>query len=56
VVADFVACKVVFKNLCESTVLVLVYFNKVDVSLLTPELNPSVQHCLTRFFTGDFAS
>jgi hypothetical protein len=23
---------------------------------LTPELNPSAQHCLTRFFTGDFAS
>jgi hypothetical protein len=23
---------------------------------LTPELNPSVQRCLTRFFTGDFAS
>jgi hypothetical protein len=21
-----------------------------------PELNPSVQRCLTRFFTGDFAS
>jgi hypothetical protein len=23
---------------------------------LTPDLNPSEQHCLTRFFTGDFAS
>jgi hypothetical protein len=23
---------------------------------LTPKLNPSVQRCLTRFFTGDFAS
>jgi hypothetical protein len=23
---------------------------------LTPELNPSAQHCLTRFFNGDFAS
>jgi hypothetical protein len=22
---------------------------------LTPELNPSAQRCLTRFFTGDFA-
>jgi hypothetical protein len=21
---------------------------------LTPELNPSAQHCLPRFFTGDF--
>jgi hypothetical protein len=23
---------------------------------LMPELNPSAQRCLTRFFTGDFAS
>jgi hypothetical protein len=23
---------------------------------LTPELNPSAQRCLTRFFTGDFDS
>jgi hypothetical protein len=23
---------------------------------LTPELNPSAQHCLTRLSTGDFAS
>jgi hypothetical protein len=23
---------------------------------LTPELNPSSQSCLTRYFTGDFAS
>jgi hypothetical protein len=23
---------------------------------LTPELNPSAQRCLTRLFTGDFAS
>jgi hypothetical protein len=23
---------------------------------LTPELNPSAQRCLTRFFIGDFAS
>jgi hypothetical protein len=23
---------------------------------LTPELNPSAQRCLTRFFTGDFPS
>jgi hypothetical protein len=26
------------------------------VNPLTPELNPSAQRCLTRFFTGDFAS
>jgi hypothetical protein len=24
------------------------------LTLLTPELNPSAQHCLPRFFTGDF--
>jgi hypothetical protein len=27
-----------------------------DIKRLTPELNPSAQRCLTRFFTGDFAS
>jgi hypothetical protein len=26
------------------------------INPLTPELNPSTQRCLTRFFTGDFAS
>jgi hypothetical protein len=26
------------------------------INPLTPELNPSAQRCLTRFFTGDFAS
>jgi hypothetical protein len=26
------------------------------VNPLTPELNPFAQRCLTRFFTGDFAS
>jgi hypothetical protein len=26
------------------------------INPLTPELNPSSQRCLTRFFTGDFAS
>jgi hypothetical protein len=26
------------------------------INPLTPELNPSVQRCLTRYFTGDFAS
>jgi hypothetical protein len=26
------------------------------VNPLTPELNPSAQRCLTRFFTGEFAS
>jgi hypothetical protein len=27
-----------------------------NINPLTPELNPSAQRCLTRFFTGDFAS
>jgi hypothetical protein len=27
-----------------------------DINPLTPELNPSVQRCLTRFFTEDFSS
>jgi hypothetical protein len=27
-----------------------------NINPLTPELNLSVQRCLTRFFTGDFAS
>jgi hypothetical protein len=27
-----------------------------DINPLTPELNPSAQRCLTRNFTGDFAS
>jgi hypothetical protein len=27
-----------------------------DFNPLTPELNPSAQRCLTRFFAGDFAS
>jgi hypothetical protein len=26
------------------------------INPLTPELNPSMQRCLIRFFTGDFAS
>jgi hypothetical protein len=26
------------------------------INPLTPELNPSAQRCLTRFFAGDFAS
>jgi hypothetical protein len=29
---------------------------KCFINPLTPELNPSAQRCLTRFFTGDFAS
>jgi hypothetical protein len=28
----------------------------MPINPLTPELNPSAQRCLTRFFTGDFAS
>jgi hypothetical protein len=29
---------------------------KFQINPLTPELNPSAQRRLTRFFTGDFAS
>jgi hypothetical protein len=32
------------------------YFVDKDINPLTPELNPSAQRWLTRFFTGDFAS
>jgi len=28
--------------------------NKIPINPLTPELNPSKQCCLLRFFTGDF--
>jgi hypothetical protein len=28
----------------------------ISINPLTPELNPSAQRRLTRFFTGDFAS
>jgi hypothetical protein len=28
----------------------------MKINPLTPELNPSAQRCLTRFFTRDFAS
>jgi hypothetical protein len=27
-----------------------------NIKILTPELNPSAQRCLTRFFTGKFVS
>jgi hypothetical protein len=27
-----------------------------EIKPLTPKLNPSAQRCLTRFFTGNFAS
>jgi hypothetical protein len=27
---------------------------KININPLTPELNPSAQRCLPRFFTGDF--
>jgi hypothetical protein len=29
---------------------------KIAINPLTPELNPSAQRCLTKFFTGYFAS
>jgi hypothetical protein len=31
-------------------------FGIIQFNPLTSELNPSAQRCLTRFFTGDFAS
>jgi hypothetical protein len=31
-------------------------FQGIFINPLTPELNPTTQRCLTRFFTGDFAS
>jgi hypothetical protein len=30
--------------------------SQLQINPLTPELNPFAQRCLTRFFTGDFAS
>jgi hypothetical protein len=35
---------------------VLLYMWCDFFNLLMPELNPSTQHCLARFFTGDFVS
>jgi hypothetical protein len=32
------------------------YYPLDNINPLTPELNPSAQRCLTRYFTGDFAS
>jgi hypothetical protein len=32
------------------------FHNSGVLNPLTPELNPSAQRCLTRFFTGDFSS
>jgi hypothetical protein len=29
---------------------------QIKFNPLTPELNPSAQRCLTKFFAGDFAS
>jgi hypothetical protein len=33
-----------------------IYKLRSPINHLTPELNPSAQRCLTRFFTGDLAS
>jgi hypothetical protein len=32
----------------------LLQITAVVINPLTPELNPSAQRCLARFFTGDF--
>jgi hypothetical protein len=34
----------------------LIHNDQKLINPLTPELNRSAQRCLTRFFTGDFAS
>jgi hypothetical protein len=34
----------------------LLLYTLKNINPLTPELNPSAQRCLTRFFTGDYAS
>jgi hypothetical protein len=34
----------------------LITKNDFTINPLTPELNPSAQRCLTRFFTVDFSS
>jgi hypothetical protein len=31
-------------------------FSEYSINPLMPELNPTAQRCLTRVFTGDFAS
>jgi hypothetical protein len=42
----------VFKDL--ALCLVDIYWRVCMFNPLTPELNPSAQRCLPRFFTGDF--
>jgi hypothetical protein len=32
------------------------FFSLLLINPLTPELNPSAQRCLMRFFAGDFSS
>jgi hypothetical protein len=39
------------KSFDKCSLMILFYINP-----LTPELNPSAQRCMTRFFNGDFAS
>jgi hypothetical protein len=46
----------VFSRALETFVLSLGGLNLLHIRSLTPELNSSAQRCLTRFFTGDFAS
>jgi hypothetical protein len=48
----------VHRGLLHKKQIKLKYFAHVFAILypLTPELKPSAQRCLTRFFTGDFAS
>jgi hypothetical protein len=47
-------CCVVLLMRCEQQFITAYSF--MLINLLMPELNPSAQRCLTRDFTGDFAS
>jgi hypothetical protein len=43
-------------NCCPISLMLLFELFPPIIYLLTPELNPSAQCCLMRYFTGDFAS
>jgi hypothetical protein len=48
--------KITSKGIADIQGLLLQYYTSYDINPLTPELNPSAQRCMTRFFTVDFAS
>jgi hypothetical protein len=43
-------------NTTTTTTTVTSITSTTAINSLTPELNSSAQRCMTRFFTGDFAS